>query len=35
MQFTGDLTDAQLASMGYSQQQIAEIQKLAQIAKVG
>ncbi len=33
MQFTGDLTDAQLASMGYSQQQIAEIQKLAQIAR--
>ncbi len=33
MQFTGDLTDAQLKSMGYSQQQIAEIQKLAQIAK--
>lgn len=33
MQFTGDLTDAQLKSMGYSQQQIVEIQKLAQIAK--
>lgn len=33
MQFTGDLTDAQLASMGYSQQQIAEIQKLAAVAK--
>lgn len=33
MQFTGDLTDAQLKSMGYSQAQIAEIQKLAQIAK--
>src|ERR1041384_2986422 len=33
MQFTGDLTDAQLKSMGYSQQQIAEIQKLAAIAK--
>lgn len=33
MQFTGDLTDAQLKSMGYSQAQIAEIQKLAAIAK--
>lgn len=33
MQFTGDLTDAQLASMGYSQQQIAEIQKLAAVAR--
>lgn len=31
--FTGDLTDAQLKSMGYSKAQILEIQKLAQTAK--
>lgn len=33
MQFTGDLNDATLKSMGYSQKQIAEIQKLAKVAK--
>lgn len=33
MQFTGDLTDAQLKSQGYSAKQIKEIQELARIAK--
>lgn len=31
--FTGDLTDKQLKSMGYSQQQIKEILKLGKVAK--
>jgi tape measure domain-containing protein len=31
--FTGDLSDAQLKSMGYSEKQIVEIQKTAKIAK--
>ena len=31
-QFTGDLTDAQLESMGYTAEQIVEIQKLAVVA---
>lgn len=30
--FTGDLTDAQLASMGYNEQQIAGIQEMARVA---
>ena len=32
MKFTGDLTDAQLESMGYTKEQIVEIQKMAQTA---
>lgn len=32
MKFTGDLTDAQLESMGYTREQIAEIQKMAKTA---
>lgn len=31
--FTGDYTDAQLKAMGYSQQQIADIQKMARVAQ--
>lgn len=32
-QFTGDMTDAQLASQGYTKEQIASIQQMAQVAK--